>query len=731
MKKLLLLTKSLLAAVLLMGGANSAWGVEISKTYKLSTGDTFTSGQSVEVSTAKHGVVATITYGEAGGADFAAAAANGDVTGFTAFTAGNGTNGNSAGGTFYTIVPKFDGTLTVAVVINQDRGLIVEENGVTMAGFDGTTNKEASKLYGTKSFTVKADQSYKVYVSGSKLGFYGFTFDFDDGLAKITYDFKSAVESGGIPASSLTKGTSAGTNNSTTIYYPNELYSELGNRFAFQIREKTVSEKLQTNAWAVDKSRNGLWVNCATGTDDYISILNLKAGDKITMTIATGKIKFSNVVNVKDSEGNTPAAWSYVVSDEEYTVQADGKLDMQAMKYGNGGNAHLAFSKIVIETTDVAAAIDAVKRNENSSAFATALDAESFSTAKEVYAFHTAWQVAQAKASGSTDITKVIRNSAIASSTDWVGSRVIELGDQKYTGAPDNFLIDANNQEMDTYQMIYGLPAGKYTIKAATRATAAVESGIIYVYSEGQVNKNAAGNHVGNTGGDLDNGWSWTSIDFELTSTSDVKIGYYVNATGSGKWASCDDWHLTKTGDIVKLNAAGYATYSANYDVEVSGAKAYTAVLDFGGKTITCSEITSNKVPAGNGVLLYGDDNADVTLSITVDAAALGDNNLKATTLADGSLATKGVNSYYALDGDTFKQYTGAAFVHNKAYFEVEGSTVLARSMSIVFGDKVTGVENVEAASEAKAKEGKFIECNQLFIYKNGVKYNAAGQQVK
>ena len=46
-------------------------------------------------------------------------------------------------------------------------------------------------------------------------------------------------------------------------------------------------------------------------------------------------------------------------------------------------------------------------------------------------------------------------------------------------------------------------------------------------------------------------------------------------------------------------------------------------------------------------------------------------------------------------------------------------------------GDNITGVANVEAAAEAKAKEGKFVEGNQLYIYKNGVKFNAAGQQVK
>ena len=64
----------------------------------------------------------------------------------------------------------------------------------------------------------------------------------------ITYDFKSAVVDGGITASSLSKGELAGTNNNTSIYYPTELYSELGNRFAFQYREKSG----KTNVWAVE-----------------------------------------------------------------------------------------------------------------------------------------------------------------------------------------------------------------------------------------------------------------------------------------------------------------------------------------------------------------------------------------------------------------------------------------------------------------------------------------------
>lgn len=222
--------------------------------------------------------------------------------------------------------------------------------------------------------------------------------------------------------------------------------------------------------------------------------------------------------------------------------------------------------------------------------------------------------------------------------------------------------------------------------------------------------------------GNTTNGYS---EDFVLTSNTDI-----IFPAKGGNNAGYDCIFIVKTGDVVNLNSSGYATYSAKNDVEISGAKAYTAALDFENSKITCAEITSNKVPAGNGVLLFGDASATVTLSYTTEADALASNNLKATTLADGTLATKGENTYYALSGDTFKTLTGD-FVHNKAYFEVNGSNqVLARSMRIAFAGDITGVANVEAA-EAAVKDGKFIENGKLVIVKNGKKFNAAGAQVK
>ena len=184
---------------------------------------------------------------------------------------------------------------------------------------------------------------------------------------------------------------------------------------------------------------------------------------------------------------------------------------------------------------------------------------------------------------------------------------------------------------------------------------------------------------------------------------------------------------ITRT---ITLNSSGYATYSNDHDVEISGAKAYTAELDFATPKITCHEITSNKIPAGNGVLLYGDAGATVTLSYTTGAEALSNNNLKATTDSEGNLASKTEgHDYYALSGDTFKTLTGD-FVHHKAYFEVSTGVVQARSMRIAFAGDITGVANVEAA-EAAVKDGKFIENGKLVIVKNGKKFNSAGAQVK
>ncbi len=143
--------------------------------YALAEGDTFASGTSVEVKDGED-VVATITYGVDGGEDFqaAVAAVNEDYAGFGFMTPGNGENGGIDQGTVYTIVPKYDGTITIGVRLNGDKAMHINEDGTDMEGFSGYKIAKAANTSFT--FDVKAGSTYKFWCDGSKLGFFGFDF---------------------------------------------------------------------------------------------------------------------------------------------------------------------------------------------------------------------------------------------------------------------------------------------------------------------------------------------------------------------------------------------------------------------------------------------------------------------------------------------------------------------------------------------------------------------------
>ena len=56
-------------------------------------------------------------------------------------------------------------------MLNAAKNFYIEEDGTALADFNGITVDE--KKYGTFTCDVKAGSTYKVYCSGSKLGFYG------------------------------------------------------------------------------------------------------------------------------------------------------------------------------------------------------------------------------------------------------------------------------------------------------------------------------------------------------------------------------------------------------------------------------------------------------------------------------------------------------------------------------------------------------------------------------
>ena len=146
-------------------------------TYALQVDETHAAGETVEVN-AGGDVVATLTFGFAGGAEFSKAAADGSVEGMVAYTPGNGQNGKPGEGTVYIINPKYDGKVEVGVVLNSDKAFYVLENETALADYNGIT--VAEKYYGTYTFKVVGGKEYKVYCTGSKLGFYGFNYTYNE-----------------------------------------------------------------------------------------------------------------------------------------------------------------------------------------------------------------------------------------------------------------------------------------------------------------------------------------------------------------------------------------------------------------------------------------------------------------------------------------------------------------------------------------------------------------------
>lgn len=226
-------------------------------------------------------------------------------------------------------------------------------------------------------------------------------------------------------------------------------------------------------------------------------------------------------------------------------------------------------------------------------------------------------------------------------------------------------------------------------------------------------------------------------IDVIVAEDGKLTIGIKQDESVTGGWMMMSRWELYYCGPNpeaevanlkINLNDAGYATFSCKRNVNVSGVEAYKAAVE--GETITLTKL-EGYIPAGNGVLFYSEDpeaEANLSLATSGDAADVTGNDLKATTKADGTLATLEANSWALGTGNQFLSYTGDAFIHNRAYLvhEKPANSV----MRIVFAEGVTtAIDNV--VSKTSAREGKFLENGNIVIIRNGVKYNVVGQRIK
>ena len=206
---------------------------------------------------------------------------------------------------------------------------------------------------------------------------------------------------------------------------------------------------------------------------------------------------------------------------------------------------------------------------------------------------------------------------------------------------------------------------------------------------------------------------------FVLPAAVDGKSSFSICRTSTNGWNAFVNYiSVTRPDATITLNANGFATYSAGTDFEYVGADAYTMALDLSGEgSLTGTKITAGtKIPAGAGILFKGEAGAKVSIVNATGASALENNNLHGTTAVGGStVSVPGDKTIYVLSGKTFKPYTGTTFAPNKAYFQVNGTTVESRTFNMSFDGETTGINAVENTN---------VEVN------DGVFYNLNGQRV-
>ena len=284
---------------------------------------------------------------------------------------------------------------------------------------------------------------------------------------------------------------------------------------------------------------------------------------------------------------------------------------------------------------------------------------------------------------------------------------------------------DAKGAYFEAETNIVTLPAGRYTIYTQVWGN----TGVTFTFKAGE---KTIREH--STTGSLNPGNS----SFTLTESTTIK----VSASGqSGK--VLDLIYIVKTGDVATIGAKGYTTFSSSYPLnldEISGGTAYKVVSSGVTEKVVTPSAASGSIAAGEGLILSGDPGASVTIPVVASGDAISGNlMIGCPTGATLNSETPNYGTCYVLVNGTteaeFKNLTNwieadktVEIPAGKAYLNTTASNG-ARSMRLSFGD-ITGVANVEAAAEAKAQDGKFIENGKLVIIKNGVKYNAAGAKL-
>ncbi len=181
-----------------------------------------------------------------------------------------------------------------------------------------------------------------------------------------------------------------------------------------------------------------------------------------------------------------------------------------------------------------------------------------------------------------------------------------------------------------------------------------------------------------------------------------------------------------------------YASYYSAGEVTITGATAYTAELDAVNNKLVLTECANGVVGGRTGVILIG-NSTSATATPSFTGASKNQGDLIGVAQKEVAMAsyyagsTSAANKVFVLGAEGGKaglyKYTGTNLGVNKAYLYNE-SLASAPSLSFDFGDNTTAINGVNA-EQVKFELKKFFENGRMVIENNGMRYNAAGQQLK
>ena len=303
---------------------------------------------------------------------------------------------------------------------------------------------------------------------------------------------------------------------------------------------------------------------------------------------------------------------------------------------------------------------------------------------------------------------------------------------------------DEYNKSARAMTQTVTLPAGDYALIAKGRASV---NGRLTVVVGGQTvtfpHKGSSGRGIATNGdatfnpeatyANSNNGRGWEYRVITFTSDGSAATTLTFNwTTASSNWCGLDDIELRGNLVTKTITAAGWATYCSPYALDLANATGLTdayIVTGATGSVLNTTSVKGGTIPANTGILIEAPEG-----TVTIPVVAIGSTDVSGNKFQGVTEATEiAANAGYVLMGSPkvgfYKNANAFTVGANTAYLPADFAG-LARS-AFFFGGDITAVDNVEAAAEAKAKEGKFIENGKLVIVKNGVKYNAAGAQVK